>query len=101
MLDRDEDMMITGTRHPFLFKYKVGFSNDGLIKVLEVHVYANAGCSWDLSGPVSLIIIKSLKLCKTTNHRNILFNLTGFIKNNDPYRKRLQNTCNQSFWILM
>ncbi|XP_031784418.1 xanthine dehydrogenase isoform X1 [Nasonia vitripennis] len=51
MLDRDEDMMITGTRHPFLFKYKVGFSNEGLIKVLEVYVYANVGCSWDLSGP--------------------------------------------------
>lgn len=53
MLDRDEDMMITGTRHPFLFKYKVGFSNEGLIKALEVNIYANVGCSWDLSGPVS------------------------------------------------
>ena len=51
-LDRDEDMMITGTRHPFLFKYKVAFSQEGLIKGLEVHIYANVGCSLDLSGPV-------------------------------------------------
>lgn len=26
MLDRDEDMMSTGTRHPFLTKYKVIFN---------------------------------------------------------------------------
>ncbi|XP_050457296.1 xanthine dehydrogenase isoform X2 [Cataglyphis hispanica] len=49
MLDRDEDMMISGTRHPFLFKYKVGFNNDGLIKVAKVHIYNNAGYSHDLS----------------------------------------------------
>lgn len=53
MLDRDEDMMITGTRHPFLFKYKVGFTKEGLMKVLEIHVYANGGCTLDLSLPVS------------------------------------------------
>lgn len=49
MLDRDEDMMISGTRHPFLFKYKVGFNNAGLIKVAKVHIYNNAGYSHDLS----------------------------------------------------
>lgn len=25
MLDRDEDMLITGGRHPFYAKYKVGY----------------------------------------------------------------------------
>lgn len=49
MLDRDEDMMISGTRHPFLFKYKVGFNSDGLIKVAKVNIYNNAGYSHDLS----------------------------------------------------
>ncbi|XP_076172915.1 xanthine dehydrogenase rosy isoform X2 [Ptiloglossa arizonensis] len=49
MLDRDEDIMISGTRHPFLFKYKVGFDDSGLIKVLQVFIYNNAGCSRDLS----------------------------------------------------
>lgn len=53
MLDRDEDMMISGTRHPFLFKYKVGFNNDGLIKVAKVNMYNNAGYSHDLSVAVS------------------------------------------------
>lgn len=56
MLDRDEDMMISGTRHPFLLKYKVGFNNDGLIKVVAVHIYNNAGYSHDLSIAVNMII---------------------------------------------
>ena len=49
MLDRDEDIMVTGTRHPFLSKYKVGFDDDGRIKVVQVYIYSNAGCSYDLS----------------------------------------------------
>ncbi|XP_030559376.1 xanthine dehydrogenase [Drosophila novamexicana] len=49
MLDRDEDMLITGTRHPFLFKYKVGFSREGLITACEIECYNNAGWSMDLS----------------------------------------------------
>jgi xanthine dehydrogenase/oxidase len=54
MLDRDEDMMMTGTRHPFLHKYKVGFTNDGLINAIEIHIYTNVGYSLDLSTSVSI-----------------------------------------------
>lgn len=49
MLDRDEDMMITGTRHPFYFKYKVSCTKDGVITACEAEVYNNAGYSMDLS----------------------------------------------------
>ncbi|KAK2567725.1 Xanthine dehydrogenase/oxidase [Acropora cervicornis] len=49
MLDRDEDMTSTGTRHPFLVKYKVGFTVNGKIKALDVSLYSNAGNSLDLS----------------------------------------------------
>lgn len=52
MLDRDEDMMISGGRHPFYYKYKVGFTKEGLLKVVEIHIYNNAGYSMDLSGSV-------------------------------------------------
>ena len=31
MLDRDEDMIHSGTRHPFLAQYKVGFNGNGRI----------------------------------------------------------------------
>ncbi|KAF7207112.1 xanthine dehydrogenase/oxidase [Nothobranchius furzeri] len=49
MLDRDEDMLITGGRHPFYGKYKVGFLNSGKVVALDVSLYSNAGNSTDLS----------------------------------------------------
>ncbi|XP_046415103.1 xanthine dehydrogenase isoform X1 [Neodiprion fabricii] len=52
MLDRDEDMMISGTRHPFYYKWKIGFNSDGLIKVAQVYIYNNAGYSADLSSSI-------------------------------------------------
>uniref|UniRef100_A0A5B7CCF3 xanthine dehydrogenase n=1 Tax=Davidia involucrata TaxID=16924 RepID=A0A5B7CCF3_DAVIN len=48
-LDRDIDMMITGQRHSFLGKYKVGFTNDGKVLALDLEIYNNAGNSLDLS----------------------------------------------------
>uniref|UniRef100_A0A8C4F212 2Fe-2S ferredoxin-type domain-containing protein n=1 Tax=Dicentrarchus labrax TaxID=13489 RepID=A0A8C4F212_DICLA len=49
MLDRDEDMLITGGRHPFYGKYKVGFLNSGKVVALDVSYYSNTGNSMDLS----------------------------------------------------
>ncbi|EDV93247.1 xanthine dehydrogenase [Drosophila grimshawi] len=49
MLDRDEDMLTSGTRHPFLFKYKLGFTKEGLITACDIECYNNAGWSMDLS----------------------------------------------------
>ena len=49
MLDRDEDMILTGTRHPFMAKYKVGFTKEGRLIALEVEMYNNAGNTLDLS----------------------------------------------------
>ncbi|KAM9382681.1 xanthine dehydrogenase/oxidase isoform 3-T3 [Phaethornis superciliosus] len=49
MLDRDEDMLISGGRHPFLGRYKVGFMKNGKVKSLEVSYYSNGGNSVDLS----------------------------------------------------
>ncbi|KAG9131528.1 hypothetical protein Leryth_022051 [Lithospermum erythrorhizon] len=48
-LDRDIDMMITGQRHSFLGKYKVGFKEDGKVLALDLELYNNAGNSLDLS----------------------------------------------------
>lgn len=55
MLDRDEDIMMSGARHPFLLKYKVGFDDSGLIKGAQVYIYNNAGYSYDLSPAVCWI----------------------------------------------
>ena len=49
VLSREEDMALSGTRHPFLSNYKVGFTDEGKLIYAELDIYANAGCSFDLS----------------------------------------------------
>ncbi|KAK9877005.1 hypothetical protein WA026_016033 [Henosepilachna vigintioctopunctata] len=52
MLDRDEDMIMTGGRHPFQMKYKVAFDDNGRILGCKIALYSNAGYSVDLSPSV-------------------------------------------------
>ncbi|MDA8447035.1 xanthine dehydrogenase molybdopterin binding subunit [Paracidovorax valerianellae] len=52
-LDRDEDFMVTGKRHPFAYAYDVGFDPTGRITGLRLRMAANCGFSADLSGPVA------------------------------------------------
>jgi xanthine dehydrogenase large subunit len=52
-LDRDDDFMVTGKRHPFTYEYDVGFDDTGRITGLKLQMAANCGFSADLSGPVA------------------------------------------------
>ena len=52
-LDRDEDFLITGKRHPFYYEYMAGFNNQGQLSGLELMLASNCGFSADLSGPVA------------------------------------------------
>lgn len=64
MLDRDEDMISTGERHPFLGRYKVAYTSTGKLVACEMKLYNNAGSSFDLSNSVNIcfkfILDKSL-----------------------------------------
>jgi xanthine dehydrogenase large subunit len=52
-LDRDDDFLITGKRHPFSYDYTVGFDDQGLLCGLQITQLAHCGFSADLSGPVA------------------------------------------------
>ncbi|MFY8054448.1 MAG: molybdopterin cofactor-binding domain-containing protein, partial [Limnohabitans sp.] len=52
-LDRDDDFMITGKRHPFSYDYSVGFDDTGRMMGLHVVQLVDCGHSADLSGPVA------------------------------------------------
>lgn len=52
-LDRDDDFLVTGKRHPFAYDYTVGFDATGLVTGLKLMLAANCGFSADLSGPVA------------------------------------------------
>ncbi|XP_043934179.1 aldehyde oxidase 1-like [Protopterus annectens] len=49
VLERGDDMLITGARHPTLGKYRIGFMNDGRIIAADVTFFVNGGCSLDES----------------------------------------------------
>jgi xanthine dehydrogenase large subunit len=46
---RDLDMRVTGKRHPYLSRYRAGFSSDGRIEALNVELFSDGGASADLS----------------------------------------------------
>ncbi len=52
-LDRDDDFMVTGKRHPFAYDYDVGFDASGRITGLQLAMATNCGHSADLSGAVA------------------------------------------------
>ncbi len=51
-LDRDDDFLVTGRRHPFHFDAEVGYDDAGHLLGAQATMLANAGHSADLSGPV-------------------------------------------------
>ena len=52
-VNRDLDMMLTGKRHPFLAKFKVGYNAQGDLLAAKVELISNGGWSLDLSMPVT------------------------------------------------
>uniref|UniRef100_A0A452R6I2 Aldehyde oxidase n=1 Tax=Ursus americanus TaxID=9643 RepID=A0A452R6I2_URSAM len=71
VLDRKDDMLITGGRHPLFGKYKVGFMNNGRIKALDIECFVNGGCMLDDSELVTEFLI--LKLENAYKIRNLRF----------------------------
>jgi xanthine dehydrogenase molybdopterin binding subunit/xanthine dehydrogenase small subunit len=51
--NRDQDMMLTGKRHPFLAKFTVGYDDDGKLLALKSAHYSDGGWALDLSMPVT------------------------------------------------
>jgi xanthine dehydrogenase molybdopterin binding subunit/xanthine dehydrogenase small subunit len=52
-INRDLDMMLTGKRHPFLAKFKVGYNAQGDLLAAKIELISNGGWSLDLSMPVT------------------------------------------------
>ncbi|XP_053405175.1 xanthine dehydrogenase/oxidase-like [Mercenaria mercenaria] len=86
VLPRATDMIVTGKRHPFLGKYKVGFNKNGKITALDLKLYSNSGYSLDMSGLIMDVALKSFDsgyrvkdiqvegyLCKTNTPSNTAF----------------------------
>ncbi|HEU0008970.1 MAG TPA: xanthine dehydrogenase molybdopterin binding subunit [Verrucomicrobiae bacterium] len=51
--NRDQDMTLTGKRHPFLAKFQAGFDAQGQLLAVKAELFSNAGWSLDLSQAVT------------------------------------------------
>ncbi|MGF6822942.1 xanthine dehydrogenase large subunit [Microbacterium sp. ZKA21] len=51
-LNRTQDITMTGKRHPFHIRWKVGFDADGMLQALDALLTCDGGWSLDLSEPV-------------------------------------------------
>ena len=51
-LARVDDFIVTGKRHPFKSRYKVGFDDNGLLTGIEIELAASCGMSADLSDAI-------------------------------------------------
>jgi xanthine dehydrogenase large subunit len=65
-LNRTQDLTMTGKRHPFLARWKVGFKADGTLHALKAELFSDGGWSLDLSEPVL-----ARALCHVDNAYNI------------------------------
>jgi xanthine dehydrogenase large subunit len=85
-LDRDDDMVATGKRHPFQYRWESAFDATGLLLGLRLEMASDCGFSADLSGPVNdraichidnayhldAVALRSLR-CKTHRVSNTAF----------------------------
>lgn len=53
-LNRTLDMTLTGKRHPFLGRFRVGFDQEGQLLAVQTQLYSDGGYSLDLSEAILL-----------------------------------------------
>ena len=51
--NREQDMILTGKRHPFYAQFQIGFDNNGKLLSLKADLFADGGWALDLSQPVA------------------------------------------------
>ncbi|MBL7664434.1 MAG: molybdopterin-dependent oxidoreductase [Bacteriovoracaceae bacterium] len=86
ILTKDQDMKMTGKRHPFENEYEVGFDHDGKILALKVMLQSDGGAYLDLSASIleramfhmdGIYYLENVHIdgvCyKTNNHSNTAF----------------------------
>ncbi|OUR96266.1 xanthine dehydrogenase molybdopterin binding subunit [Halobacteriovorax marinus] len=86
VIDKDDDMKVTGKRHPFKNFWKVAFNKEGKILGYEIRLFSNGGAYTDLSGSIleramlhsdGSYYIPNVKIigrvCKTNVHSHTAF----------------------------
>lgn len=86
ILNKDDDMVMTGKRNPFENEYRVAYDDQGLILALDARLYSDSGAYADLSTSImeramlhidNAYFIPNLRVvgqvCKTNHHPHTAF----------------------------
>ncbi|ODN01215.1 Xanthine dehydrogenase/oxidase [Orchesella cincta] len=68
VMNRWDDMVVTGGRHPFQCRYKLAITKEGRILGVQATLYSNGGCSSDASPPVMEKALMSIEAVYTIPH---------------------------------
>jgi xanthine dehydrogenase/oxidase len=91
-LDRNTDMLMVGTRHPYEGAFHVLAEPSGQIEKLRVDFASNGGYSYDCSSPVMDLVLLSA---------DNAYNIPTFQANGNVYRtNRATNTAFRSFGVI-
>jgi len=71
-LTRAQDMTMTGKRHPFFARFRVGFSAEGRLRALLVELFSDGGYSLDLSAPIISRAMFHLDNCYLLPHLEVV-----------------------------
>jgi xanthine dehydrogenase large subunit len=71
-LTRQQDMTMTGKRHPFLARFDVGFGHTGKLLGLKLELFSDGGYSLDLSFPVLTRAMFHVDNCYLLPHVEVL-----------------------------
>ncbi len=85
-LSKDEDMVLTGKRHPFKGFYKIGFLQSGEVTALETKLFSDGGAYTDISPAImqravlhsdNAYYFKNMRVegisCRTNHHPHTAF----------------------------
>ena len=71
-LTRAQDMTMTGKRHPFFGRFRVGFTREGKLSALLVDLFSDGGYSLDLSAPIISRAMFHLDNCYLLPHMEVV-----------------------------
>lgn len=72
ILDRSDDLVWTGKRHPYMSMYKVGCNNEGKITALDIKMYADGGYYEDFTEAIMERSVLGVCGCYYLSNSNIV-----------------------------
>jgi xanthine dehydrogenase large subunit len=70
-LTRQQDLRLTGKRHPFLARFRVGFTRGGKLQALDIELFSDGGWCLDLSAPVLFRAMFHVDNCYAIEHLRV------------------------------